>query len=211
MRRVNEGGDCITLVWVEILVVRLDAGMILRDVKLTIEDYEAFPDDGLRHEIIDGEHFVTAAPNTRHQAISRNLTVLLGSFIRDRRLGRLYAAPCDVYLSHFDVLLPDVIFVSTAGHAVVTDKNIQGPPDLVIEILSPSTRRRDERVKRDRYAHFGVREYWIVDPELETIKVMELGATGYEAPRELALERAERISSSVLPGLDLPLDQIFTD
>ena len=211
MRSADEGGDCITLVWVEILVATLDAGMTLRDVKLTIEDYEALPDDGMRHEIIDGEHYVTASARLRHQAISRNLTILIGSFVRDRELGRLFPAPTDVYLSRFDALVPDLIFVSTVGNAVLTDKNIQGPPDLVIEILSPGTRKRDERLKRDRYAHFGVREYWIVDPELETIKILELGATGYGPPRELALERAERVSSSVLPGLDLPLDPIFTD
>jgi Uma2 family endonuclease len=185
--------------------------MTLRDVKLTIEDYESFPDDGLRHEIIDGEHYVTPSPNTRHQAISRNLTILLGLFLREQPLGRVYHAPFDVYLSRFDVLEPDLLFVSNAGKAVITDKNTQGPPDLVIEILSPGTRKRDERIKRDRYALFGVREYWIVDPELETIKVMKLGADGYLPPREVALERAERLSSDLLPGLDLPLDRIFTD
>jgi Uma2 family endonuclease len=201
----------VTLLEEEIVIVKLGGSMTLRDVKLTIEDYEAFPDDGMRHEIIDGEHYVTASPITRHQAISRNLTVRLGSFLLEQPLGRLFPAPCDVYLSRFDVVVPDLVFVSTAGKAVITAKNIQGPPDLLIEILSPGTRRKDERIKRDRYALFGVREYWIVDPELETIKVMELGASGYEPPREVALERAEHISSRVLPGLHLPLDQIFTD
>jgi Uma2 family endonuclease len=195
----------------EVVIVRLRGSMTLRDVKLTIEDYESFPDDGMRHEIIDGEHYVTPSPRTRHQAISRNLTMLLALFLRDQPMGRLFPAPCDVYLSRFDVVVPDLLFVSTAGKAVVTDKNVQGPPDLLIEILSPSTRKRDERTKRDRYARFGVREYWIVDPELESIKVMELGASGYNPPREVALERSERITSVVLPGLDLPLDQIFTD
>lgn len=208
---MNEGGDCITLLEVEVLIARLGGSMTLRDVKLTIEDFEAFPDDGLRHEIIDGEHFVTPSPITRHQAISRNLTVLIGSFLRDHPLGRLFHAPFDVYLSRFDVVEPDLIFVSTASKAVVTEKNVQGPPDLLVEILSPGTRKRDERTKRDRYAHFGVREYWIVDPELETVKIMELGASGFEPPREVALERADRLSSRILPGLDLPLDQIFTD
>jgi Uma2 family endonuclease len=196
---------------VEVLVARLADDMTLRDVKLTVEDYEATPDDGRRHEIIDGEHYVTPSPRIRHQAISRNLTVLIGSFVRDRQLGRLFTAPTDVYLSRFDALVPDLIFLSTMGNAVLTDKNVQGPPDLVIEIPSSGTRKRDERLKRDRYAHFGVREYWIVDPELETIKVFELGADGYGSPRELALERGETLASPMLPGLELPLDQIFTD
>jgi Uma2 family endonuclease len=185
--------------------------MSLRDAKLTIDDYQSFPDDGKRHEIIDGEHYVTASPNLRHQAISRNLTVLIGSFLREHPLGRLFAAPSDVYLSRFDVVVPDLLFVSSARDAVLAAKGIEGAPDLVIEILSPSTRKTDERTKRDRYARFGVREYWIVDPELETIKVLELGAAGYAPPREWALERGERVSSPLLPGLEIPLDQVFAD
>ena len=193
------------------MAARLDANMSLRDAKLTIDDYQSFPDDGKRHEIIDGEHYVTPAPNLRHQAISRNLTILIGSFLRDHPLGRLFAAPCDVYLSRFDVVEPDLLFVSSAKNALFAANGVQGAPDLVIEILSPGTRKTDERTKRDRYARFGVREYWIVDPELETIKVLELGAAGYAPPRECARERGERVSSPLLPGLEIPLDQVFAD
>jgi Uma2 family endonuclease len=185
--------------------------MTLRDVKLTIEDYESFPDDGMRHEILDGDHFVTPSPVIRHQAISRNLTMLVASFLRDQPLGSLFAAPCDVYLSRVDVVVPDLVFVSVAGKAVITEKNIQGPPDLLVEILSPGTRKKDERTKRDRYARFGVREYWIVDPELETVKILWLGETGYDQPQEFSLERDQSLASRVLPGLQLSLAQIFAD
>ena len=185
--------------------------MTVRDVKLTREDYEGFPDDGRRHEIIDGEHYVTPAPSVRHQAISRNLTALIWSFLSQRSLGKLFAAPCDVYLSRFDVVQPDLVFVSSGGGAIVTDDNIQGAPDLVIEILSPGTRKTDERTKRDQYARFGVLEYWIIDPELETIKVLRLGETGYEPPHEVALERGQSLASRLLPGLELALDQVFAD
>jgi Uma2 family endonuclease len=194
-----------------VVIARLGGSMTLHDVKLTIEDCEGFPDDGMRHEIIDGVHYVTAAPNLRHQAILRNLMILIGSFLRDQPFGRIYPLPSDVILSRFDVVEPDLVFVSADGKAVLTSKNIEGAPDLLIEILSPGTRRRDERTKRDRYAHFGVREYWIVDPELETIKVLRLGTAGYGPPRELALERSEVLSSELFPGLELRLDQIFTD
>ena len=179
--------------------------------KLTYEDYLRIPDDGKRHEIVDGVHFVTAAPFIRHQRLVVRLTSLLDVFVREHRLGELLIAPTDVILSTHDIVQPDLLFISNERNSILTEKNIQGAPDLVIEILSPGTRRRDERIKRDRYAHFGVREYWIVDPELETIKVLELGATGYAPPREVALERSERLSSSIFPGLELPLDQIFTD
>jgi Uma2 family endonuclease len=88
---------------------------------------------------------------------------------------------------------------------------IQGAPDLVIEILSPGTRTADERVKRDRYARFGVGEYWIVDLEFETIEIQQLIADGYGSPREFALERGERVSSPFFPGLELALEQVFSD
>ena len=185
--------------------------MTVRDVKLTREDYEGFPDDGKRHEIIDGEHYATPAPSVRHQAISRNLTTLIGSFVRQRAIGKLFAAPCDVYLSRFDVVQPDLVFVSEGRAATVTDDDIQGPPDLIIEILSPGTRKTDERTKRDQYARFGVLEYWIVDPELDTIKTLQLGETGYDQPQEVALERGQSLECRLLPGLELSLDQVFAD
>ena len=164
LRELTGSRAHITLLVKESVAARLDANMSLRDAKLTIDDYQSFPDDGKRHEIIDGEHYVTPAPNLRHQAISRNLTVRIGSFLLDHPLGRLFAAPCDVYLSRFDVVEPDLLFVSSAKNALFAANGIQGAPDLVIEILSPGTRKTDERTKRDRYARFGVREYWIMIP-----------------------------------------------
>ena len=104
-------------------------------LKFTYEDYLLFPEDGKRHEIINGDHFMSPSPLTKHQKISSALHRIIGSFIHERRLGHLLAAPMDVVLSDFDVVEPDLLFISTARASIITDKNIQGAPDLVIEIL----------------------------------------------------------------------------
>jgi len=180
-----------------------------RPVKLTIEDYLLFPDDGKRHELIDGEHYVTPSPNTKHQRITRRLLTALDSFVTRRRLGEVFAAPYDVILSDVDVVEPDLVFVSASRSALITEKNIQGVPDLVVEVLSEGTRKTDETVKRKRYEHFGVPEYWIVDPELETVKVYRMTDKGYVRAAELAKEHNDILSSPLLPGLSLLLTEIF--
>ena len=98
--------------------------------QLTYEDYLVLPDDGKRHEIIEGDHSVTPAPKTKHQKVSFNLTVAIGSFVKQRDLGMVLAAPCDVILSDENVVQPDLLFVSTARASIVTEDNIRGAPDL---------------------------------------------------------------------------------
>ncbi len=141
------------------------------DVRLTYDDFVLFPDDGKRHELIDGAHVVTPSPNTKHQAVAGNLHGLIWTYLRQRPVGRVFAAPLDVVFSEFDVVEPDLLFVSKARQAdVLTAAHVLGAPDLVVEIGSPSTRRRDETVKRRLYQRFGVSEYWVVDPELAVIR-----------------------------------------
>jgi len=182
------------------------------DLRFTYDDYLQFPDDGQRHELIDGEHYVTASPNTRHQSIVLNLSVLVGSYLRVHRLGRAFTAPFDVVFSPFDVVEPDLLFVSTARLAdVLTAANVQGAPDLVVEIGSSSTRKRDETIKRRLYERFGVSEYWVIDPELDEIKVYRLVDGRYTRAAELALERDEVLESPLFPGLMLPLREIFEE
>src|SRR5262249_41651702 len=125
-------------------------------VKLTYDDFVLFPDDGKRHELIDGEHYVTPSPNVRHQQLSINLVLLIGGWLDTNSLGRLYHAPLDVVISTHDVVEPDLVYVSAARMAdVVTPANVQGAPDLVIEIGSPGTRKRDETIKRHLYERAG--------------------------------------------------------
>lgn len=179
-------------------------------VKLTYDDFLLFPDDGKRHEIIDGEHYVTAAPNTKHQRISMRLSVRLGGFIESRQLGQLFAAPFDVLLSRFDVVEPDLVYVSNARAAeVLTAAHVRGAPDLVAEIGSPSTRKRDETMKRRLYERSDIAEYWAVDPDLDEIRVYRLTDGRFSRVVTLSREQGDILASPLFPGLELSLTDVF--
>ena len=177
--------------------------------QLTYEDYLLFPDDGKRHEIIDGDHYVTPAPRTKHQRISANLTVALVSFVKGRGMGLVLAAPTDVILSDNNVVQPDLLFVSTARSSIITEDNIRGAPDLVVEIISETTRKKDEVTKRKLYERFGVQEYWVMDPELETVKIFRRTQQGYGRAVELSKEANDSLTTELLAGFDFPLTEIF--
>ena len=186
--------------------VRPDAS---RSVKFTYDDFVHFPNDGKRHEIIDGEHYVTPSPNTRHQAISRNLLVSIAVYLKQHPVGEVFGAPFDVVLSDLDVVEPDLLYVSRERLDVLTADHVRGAPDLVVEILSPGTRRTDEITKRKLYERFGVQEYWVVDPELDTIKVYRRGESGFAQPTELSVERNEALTTPLLPNWSAPLRDVF--
>ncbi len=181
-------------------------------VRLTYDDFVQFPDDGKRHELIDGEHHVTAAPNTRHQRVVTRLTGLLWSFVQGRRLGEVFVAPFDVVLSDTDVVEPDLLFVSPARAAdTLTDANMRGAPDLVVEVGSPSTRKVDETTKRRLYERSGVGEYWVVDPELDEVKVYRRAGDRFERVALLSAEQGDVLTSPLFPGLELPLTDVFAE
>jgi Uma2 family endonuclease len=182
------------------------------DVKLTYDDYVHFPDDGLRHELIDGEHYVTPAPIRKHQAIVINLAGSIWQYLRERPVGRVFTAPFDVILSNFDVIEPDLLFLTAERLSqIATAPWVKGAPSLVVEIGSPSTRRRDATIKRRLYERFGVDEYWIVDPELDAIDVYRLVEGRYQRTAQLTLETNDVLTTPLLPGLTLPLSTIFED
>jgi Uma2 family endonuclease len=179
-------------------------------VKLTYDDFLLFPDDGKRHELIDGEHYVTPSPNRKHQKVSLNISLRIGNWLEQHPIGQIYYAPFDVIFSTFDVVEPDLLYMSNEhAAAVLTDANVQGVPELVIEIGSPSTRQRDETIKRHLYERSGVSEYWVVDPEIDVVRVYRRGAEGFERPQELRADAGETLTTPRLPGLPLPLSRIF--
>jgi Uma2 family endonuclease len=180
-------------------------------VKLTYDDFVLFPDDGKRHELIDGEHYVTPSPNLKHQAISANLLGPIWAYLRQNPIGKVYGAPLDVVFSHFDVVEPDLLYVSNARRTVLTAKNVQGAPDLVVEIGSPSTRRRDEKLKHQLYERFDVTEYWVVDPDVDVVRVYRRVEGKYQRAHELSLDHADVLTTPLLPGLELTLSEIFAD
>jgi Uma2 family endonuclease len=187
--------------------------MALHDLspKLTYEDYLLIPEDGRRHEIIDGEHYVTAAPFVPHQDLVVELTIRLGGFVKANRLGRLLVAPTDVLLSPYDTVQPDLLFVSRERASVVGLKNIQGAPDLVIEILSPSTRKLDERLKLRAYERYGVREYWMFDPARKGVQRWERSGERLVSTPFLSAGAEDVLTSPLLPGFELPLAEFFED
>jgi len=178
-------------------------------VKFTHEDFLLFPDDGKRHELLDGDHYVSPSPRTNHQKISWNLAGFFDGFLASYPLGEMFCAPFDVVLSDLDVVEPDLVYVSAARAAIIGDDNIHGAPDLVVEILSPSSRKTDEIIKRKTYERHGILEYWIVDPELSMVKVYRLVSGKYIRVAELSHEAGDCLTSDQFPGLSLPLADIF--
>jgi Uma2 family endonuclease len=149
-------------------------------IVLTYEDYVLLPNDRNRHEILEGELFVTPAPSTKHQTASGNLFVFLAQHIKECGLGKLFHAPIDLILESTSVLQPDLLFISKARQSIITERAVEGSPDLVVEILSPATSRTDRITKAQIYARHRVPAYWIVDPELEAIEIYLLEADGYQ-------------------------------
>jgi len=179
-------------------------------VKLTYDDFLLFPDDGMRHELIDGEHYVTPSPNTKHQTVSMTLAVLVGGWLEANPIGRVYHAPFDVVFTRFDVVEPDLLYVSNARLGdVLTPQHVRGAPDLVIEIGSPGTRVRDETKKRALYEREGVAEYWFVDPEIDVVRTYRRAGDRFGRVMELSREANDVLTTPLLPGLELPLTRLF--
>lgn len=176
------------------------------DTRLTCDDLAAIPYDGKRHEIITGEHFVTAAPIKRHQLAVQNITFALESFVRPRQLGRVFGCPVDVVLSEYDVVEPDVIVILNDRLPHYNERNFQGAPNIVVEILSESTARRDRGEKLKLYAKHGVEEYWIGDADGVSIEVYCFHQ-GSQTPKVFG--SGDILVSCLLPGFQLPVIEIF--
>jgi len=181
-----------------------------QDRRLTYDDFLLFPDDdGLRHEIIDGVHYVTPCPNTRHQMLAGRLHFEIELFLRSNPgTGRIFFAPFDVLFTKWDVVEPDLLFIAADQEGILTDKNVQGAPALVIEIASPGTRRRDAQLKRQLFDRGGVREYWIVEPDSNVVQVFRRQDDGsLAAVATLAGESV--LTTPLLPGLGIRIDALF--
>ena len=147
----------------------------------TYSEFARLPDGGgVRHEVIDDELFVTPAPGLRHQRIVTRLVALLHDHVRTHALGEVFAGPVDVLFAEGDYLEPDIVFVSSGRSQLLTERGVEGAPDLVVEVTSPSTVHRDRGLKLDRYRRYGVREYWIVDPDEGTVERWRFGLEGTE-------------------------------
>ena len=175
-------------------------------IRYTYEDYLSLPDNGKRHEIIEGELHMTPAPSVIHQRISLNIVMLLMPFVAGTRRGSVLYAPVDVVLSEEDVIQPDIVYVSKERSSIITQRNIHGAPDLVIEILSERTKTLDKKQKRQLYERHGVKEYWLVDPDERSVEVLSLGQGSYES---LGVVRSGTIRSRLLSDFMTTVDAVF--
>ena len=164
-------------------------------------------EEGYLYELINGEIMKRSSPNSDHQNASSNLQFILSLYVRTHQLGKVFSAPFDVFFTEFDLAVPDLIFVSTANLSIVTKRCIEGAPDLVIEILSPSTQSTDRGEKMRLYKAHKVKEYWIVDPRNQSVEVYEWQEGDYEMV-SFAIDNGE-VQSTVLEGLSIDLMQIF--
>jgi Uma2 family endonuclease len=174
--------------------------------RATIEDYERLP-EGAPYQLIAGELIMTPSPTPFHQSISMNLSIVLGSFIKRNKLGVLMAAPLDIYLSEEDVFQPDFIFIQADRAQGIRKDKLRIIPDLVIEVLSPSTAYYDFTRKKEMYCAHGVTEYWIVDPEAETIEIMLKHGEIYRT--EQLLHKADTLESPMFPGFSMKIEDVF--
>ena len=182
-----------------------------RDARLTYEDFCRIPDDGMRHEIIAGVHYVTPSPARRHQRLLGRLYLAIGNFLADYpETGQAYLSPFDTVFSPWDVVEPDLLFVAADQLDILTEPNIQGAPALVIEILSPSTRKRDMGIKRQLFDRGGVREYWVVDPRVNEVTVYQRAVDG-SFPRVAQMGDADdaALTTPLLPEFTLSVAKLF--
>ena len=175
-------------------------------IKFTYEDYKHTPEDK-RYELLDGELIMVPAPRTGHQRTSREIEFALHAFITENDLGEVFDAPYDVVLSDTDVVQPDLLFVSKERSHIINEDNIRGAPDLVIEVLSPSTAQRDRTLKRTLYALHGVPEYWQADTDAKIAMVLTLEDGDYKVAGIYG--EGQTLVSPMLLGFTLEIDRIF--
>jgi Uma2 family endonuclease len=174
---------------------------------LTVAEYKNLPETGPRYQLIEGDLYMAPAPNRFHQDISRNLQGALDRYLETNPIGILYNAPFDVYLTEIDVFQPDLIVVLNSNRSILTDAGAEGPPDLVVEILSPKTRKLDLVNKKRVYARLGIKELWIIDPEDGTVTVHQFEQNPNN-PTKVWTEQ-DRASTPLLPGFSTKIASIF--
>jgi len=178
--------------------------------RLSWDDLRFLPEDGLRHEIIDGEHFVTPSPVWKHQAIVTNVGVAIHSYLRTHRIGTVMFLAMDVILSPHDVVEPDLLYFSRERERTFEPSDwVKGAPNLVMEVASPSTKRRDETLKRRLYERFGVDEYWLVDPDTQTVVVLRLENGIYREAARLTAAGGDALTTPLMPGWSLMVKECF--
>ncbi len=177
--------------------------------KYTYEDYLNLPDDGNRYEIINGDLIMTASPVTSHQKISIFLSTEIQVYVTKENIGFVFYSPYDVIFDDKNIYQPDILFISKENKNIITEENIKGSPDLIVEILSPSTAYYDLFEKKEVYEKFGVKEYWIVDPQKHWIEIYTLKQNKYVLFNRT--EKKGKVKSSLFKKLDIDASKLFAE
>jgi Uma2 family endonuclease len=171
----------------------------------TYEEYYRLNDDQ-RYEIIDGDLLMAPAPDTWHQDWLGGLYHIIDSHVRKNNLGRIFIAPVDLVLDMHNTVQPDLIFISSANAGIIQRRGIFGVPDLLVELVSPSSVRRDRYEKKELYARFGVKEYWIGDPANKALEILTLEKGAYQL--DSCAEEHGKLTSMILPGLEFDIAEL---
>lgn len=176
-------------------------------LKYTYREYALIPEDGLRHELIEGEFYVTPSPTPFHQTASRRLQFALMQQLEVTGIALIFNAPTDLILDDHTVVVPDLALVRSTRKQSISKRGIEAPPDVVVEILSPSTKGNDQFLKKAVYAKFNIPEYWIVDPDLGSVAVFRLVDGQYQLAKKFY--RPDILESGEFPEVRIPLAPVF--
>lgn len=185
---------------------------VIANTKVSVTEFRKMlfdDDDSYYYEIIDGELIRKSAPTPMHQEISRNLLFVLETYNRQYKKGNIFYAPVDVYLDEYNKPQPDLVFVSTEKKAIITNDGIMGIPDLIVEIISPTSVIKDRIEKKNLYERMSVQEFWIVDPQYEAIEMYALQNNRYELLSAATTLEGE-LTSALFVGLTINLRDIFS-
>jgi Uma2 family endonuclease len=177
------------------------------NVPYTYAEYCYLPNDGRRYEIVEGELYVTPSPSSMHQTVSRRLQFALMSQLEVPGIAMIFNAPFDVILAETSVVQPDLAIIRSGRRHNISQRGLEGPPEVAVEILSASTRGNDVFLKKAAYARAGIPEYWIVDPELGRVEVFCLKEAGYD--QGVLFDRAATLTSPSFPEVAIPLAPVF--
>jgi len=164
--------------------------------------------DDAYYELINGYIMKKSAPRPQHQNISMNLSIEIGTFVKKRGLGKLFTSPIDVFLDDLNAVQPDLVFIPTEKQNIITDDGIIGIPDLIIEIISPSSVLRDSVDKKNLYERLNVKEYWIIDPQYQDIQVYTIQNGRYELYSGITMFEGE-LKSIIFEGIAIDLAELF--
>ena len=179
-----------------------------RRIELGWEEFLTLPEDGNRYEILDGDLVVTPPPAIRHQRVLGNLNEYIRTYVRTHDLGLVLFAPAAVRLHRKTIVEPDLFFVANDRAHLISELSIDGPPNLVVEIASPSTAKRDRTVKAHLYAKLGIDHYWIVDAKAGSLEAFERNGEEYRAVAKLSGEAT--FEPALFPGLRIPLASLWS-